>query len=88
MEFLTFGVSTYVAAFALMGGLRLALTFDAAAYSLAERLLSSRTRGMSFAGSFLAALTVEYALVFGALILWRGGHAGAQLARLAGGLLR
>lgn len=80
---LTFGILTHLQLILLMGGVRLYLALDDAAYWLAERIVRRIIGGAPFALGFLAAFAVQVALVFGAAGAWRAWHVGARLLALA-----
>lgn len=80
---LTFGILTHLQFILLMGGVRLYLILDDAAYRLAERIVRPLLGGASFAGNFLAAFAVEVALAFGGAWAWRTWHMGARLLAMA-----
>lgn len=79
---LTFGILTHLQLILLMGGVRLYLALDDAAYWLAERITRPAIGGAPFTLGFLAAFAVQVALVFGAAGAWRAWHVGARLLAL------
>lgn len=80
---LTFGILTHLQLILLMGGVRLYLALDDAAYWLAERIVRPVIGGAPFALGFLAVFAVQVALVFGAAGAWRAWHVGARFLALA-----
>lgn len=80
---LTFSILTHLQLILLMGGVRLYLALDDAAYWLAERIVRPTIGGAQFALGFLAAFAVQVAIVFGAAGAWRAWHVGARLLTLA-----
>lgn len=85
---LSFGVLTHLLLIVAMGALQLAMTFDDAAYSLAERIVRPAMGRASFAATFFAAFSAEIGLVFGAGAVLRAAFADARLWAALSGVLR
>jgi|CXWL01.1.fsa_nt_gi hypothetical protein len=88
LSVLSFGVLTHLLLFAAMGALRLAMVFDDAAYTLAERIVRPSLGRAPFTVTFIAAFGTEIVLVFGAGSILRAVHADERLWNALSGLLR